>query len=50
MRADPAAGIGLGALVRIPWLQTVNVEVAVPLTNQVKGKPVVIYLSLGRSF
>jgi outer membrane protein assembly factor BamA len=48
--ADPAAGVGLGALVRIPWLETVNLEAAVPLTDQVKGRPVVIYLSLGRSF
>jgi outer membrane protein assembly factor BamA len=48
--ADPAAGAGLGVLVRVPWLQVVNVEAAYPLTDQVKGHPVVFYLSLGRSF
>jgi outer membrane protein assembly factor BamA len=49
-RADPAAGAGCGVLVRIPWLQTVNVEVAYPLTDQSRGRPAVFYLSLGRSF
>ena len=49
-RADPAAGVGCGALVRVPWLQTVNLEAASPLTDQVKGRPAVFYLSLGRSF
>ena len=49
-RADPAASAGFGALVRVPWLQTVNLEIAYPLTNRVKGSPVVSHLSLGRSF
>jgi hypothetical protein len=49
-RADPAAGVGCGALVRVPWLRTLNLEVAYPLTGQVKRRPAAIYLSLGRSF
>ena len=49
-RADPAAGAGCGVLVRIPGLQTVNVELAYPLIDQVKGHPAVFYLSVGRSF
>jgi outer membrane protein assembly factor BamA len=49
-RADPAASAGCGALVRVPFLQTVNLELAYPLTDQVKGRPARIALSLGRSF
>ena len=48
--ADPAAGAGCGVLVRVPALQTVNLEIAYPLTDPVRGSPVVFYLSLGRSF
>jgi outer membrane protein assembly factor BamA len=49
-RADPAAGAGCGVLVRVPGLQTVNLELAYPLTDQVQGHPAVFYLSVGRSF
>jgi outer membrane protein assembly factor BamA len=50
VRADPAVGAGCGALVRVPWLQTVNLELAYPLTDQVDGRPAALYFSLGRSF
>ncbi len=49
-RADPAAGAGGGLLLRLPAVQTVNLEIAWPLTDPVRGSPVVYYLSLGRSF
>jgi outer membrane protein assembly factor BamA len=49
-RADPAASAGCGALVRVPFLQIVNLELAYPLTDQVKGRPARVALSLGRSF
>ena len=49
-RADPAVSAGCGALVRVPFLQIVNLELAYPLTDQVKGRPARIALSLGRSF
>jgi hypothetical protein len=49
-RADPAVSAGCGALVRVPFLQIVNLELAYPLTDQVKGRPAWVALSLGRSF
>ncbi len=45
-----AASIGYGALFRIRWLQTVNVEIAYPITRDLTGNPVVLHVSLGRSF
>ena len=49
-RQDVAASVGYGALVRIRWIQTLNLEVAYPLTDDLTGNPVTFYISLGRSF
>lgn len=49
-RQDVAASVGYGALIRIRWLQTLNVEVAYPLTADLTENSVILYLSLGRSF
>ncbi len=49
-RADFSAGVGYGALFRVRWVQTLNLEVAYPLANRVEGNPVAVYLSLGPSF
>lgn len=45
-----SASVGYGMLIRIPWIDTVNVEVAYPLTEDPTESPVTIGLSLGRSF
>jgi outer membrane protein assembly factor BamA len=47
---DFAADVGYGALLRVRWLETLNLEIGYPLTDQAKGNPVSIRLSLGRSF
>jgi outer membrane protein assembly factor BamA len=49
-RAGVAASIGYGALFRVRWLQTINIEVAYPLTADPTGSPVSVRAGLGRSF
>jgi outer membrane protein assembly factor BamA len=45
-----SADAGFGALLRIPWIQTLNVEVAYPLKVEPNVEPVAVQISLGRSF
>jgi len=45
-----SASVGYGLLLRIPWIQVLNAEVAYPLTRNVTGDAVVLSMSLGRSF
>jgi hypothetical protein len=45
-----SSSVGYGALIRIPWIETLNVEVAYPLTDEPTKSPVTLGLSLGRSF
>lgn len=41
---------GFGALLRVRWLQTVNVEIGYPITEEPTKSPVAVRVSLGRSF
>jgi len=45
-----SSSIGYGALFRVRWLETVNVEIAYPLTDDPTDSPVTLHVSLGRSF
>jgi len=48
--AGLSASVGYGMLIRIPWIQTLNAEVAFPLTDNPTDDSVVLHMTLGRSF
>lgn len=49
-RFGVSSSVGYGALFRIPWIETINAEVAYPLSSDPTGSPVQVSLSLARSF
>jgi outer membrane protein assembly factor BamA len=48
--AGASVNIGYGMLIRIPWIQILNAEVAYPLTDDLTDDSVMLMISLGRSF
>ena len=45
-----SSSVGYGAYFRVRWIETINLEVAYPLSKDPKHSPVNVNISLGRSF
>lgn len=49
-RHGVSADAGFGLLFRVRWIETLNVEIGYPITEEPTNSPVAVRVSLGRSF